>query len=38
MSEKRVTIGRMLFSVCGVRWDNRCKKNIFLTKIDNENV
>ena len=23
MSEKGVTMGRMLVSVCGVRWDNR---------------
>ena len=23
MSEKGVTMGRMLASVCGVRWDNR---------------
>ena len=23
MSEKEVTIGRMLVSVCGVGWDNR---------------
>ena len=23
MSEKRITMGRMLVSVCGVRWDNR---------------
>ena len=23
MSEKGVTMGRMLISVCGVRWDNR---------------
>ena len=30
MSEKGVTIGRMLASVCGVRWDDRCKKNFLL--------
>ena len=30
MSEKGVTMGRMLVSVCGVRWDDRCKKNFLL--------
>ena len=30
MSEKGVTMRRMLLSVCGVRWDDRCKKNFLL--------
>ena len=30
MSEKGVTMGRMLVSFCGVRWDDRCKKNFLL--------
>ena len=34
MSEKGVTMGRMLVSVCGVRWDDRCKKNFFIIIIN----